>query len=105
MALRAKERLWSPPGVTRTGPRSLSLILEREYRRLCARACLSRSSPPNPWARERDKDWPWPTRPSSVGTEEKYGSTLKWEKEPHSTFACHCNHRIRNHGQTDFICR
>ena len=51
------------------------------------------------------RDWPWPIRPSSGGTEERYGSTLKREKEPHSTFGCRCNRRKRNYGQTNFICR
>ena len=88
MVLREKERLWSPPRTTRTGPRSLFLIREQEYRRRCARGCLSRSSLPNRWAKEPARDWPWPIRPSSGGTEERYGSTRKWEKEPHSTFGC-----------------
>src|SRR5208282_5772061 len=91
--LRSKERLWSPPCATRTAPGSPFLTPGWEYRKLRARGYLSPSSPPSPWGRARDKDWHWPTPPSSGGTEARYGSTLNWEREPHSTFGSHLRNR------------
>src|SRR5271157_3059306 len=86
-ALTARARLWSRPHAPETARRSPLPTPEREYRKPCARGSLSRSSLPNRWERARDKDWHWPTPPSCGGTEERYGSTLNWERERHSTFA------------------
>src|SRR5208282_4360029 len=86
-ALRAKARSWTRPDAPGSARRSPFPTPGPEYRKPRARGSLSRSSPPNRWGRGRDKDWHWPTPPSCGGTEERYGSTLNWARERHSTFA------------------